>query len=292
MRRVVLALLAAFATACAQVHGVLDAGAAAVDAANVADAAGGADVGAPPLDASGPTRSGFVELLRERDDVRPGGVTLSAYFDSVSPAISDRWLFASGCVVIDREGPCRAITCNGTPSSESAGNITGRWRDRTIDTYLLPEVAELAGAVIDEYIGTGPLDVEAGELIGVTATGDVVPAFTATVTEPDPVEATLPTRVSRSTDLVVTWTPSAAAEMDVFLTPMPIDSPIVVCTVPASAGAVTLPGRLVAGTSDRSTTAWLTLQSIETTTVVAGDYQIDVYAADMWGVENVVTIDP
>lgn len=239
-----------------------------------------------------PTRSGFVELLRERDEMRPGGMTLSAYFGSAPPSASDRWLFETGCVALDQEGPCRLIACSGEPSTALAGEVSATWRDHHVDTFLLDDGAEIAGALVDEYLGVTTLDVAAGEAISITATGDAVPAFTATVLEPAPVEAVLPTRASRSADVVVRWTPSSADEMDVLLRPISAGSPVVVCTVPASDGVVTLPARLVAGTSRAAESAWLAFQSVSTTTVIVGDYAIDVYAADMFGVENVVPIEP
>lgn len=252
------------------------------------DALAGLDAGV----GAGATRSGFVQLLRERDEARPGGITLSAYFGEALPSASDRWLFETGCVALEEEGPCRLIACSGEPSSAPAGDVGATWRDHHVDAFLLTDVAQIAGAVIDEYVGVTTLDVAAGEAISVVGTGDAVPAFTATVLEPAPVEAALPTRASRSTDVVVRWTPSSADEMDVFLRPIPDDRRIVVCTVPASDGAVTLPARLVAGTSPASQTGWLAFQSVSTTTVIAGDWAIDVYAADMFGVENVVPIEP
>jgi hypothetical protein len=128
-----------------------------------------------------------------------------------------------------------------------------------------------------------------GQTVQISAAGADVPAHSATVTMPEAMQLTMPNGsapllIDRSQDLPLTWSPSNASSVYLFLGAYATDNTLlqsIVCTFDDRAGTGSIPSALLQGlppTSDGST-AFLTLTRYNWTMTTAGDWGISVGGA-------------
>lgn len=173
------------------------------------------------------------------------------------------------CTVPASAGDCYTLVCpTQAPMFFGAGTITASVEG----TQLLSADANPLGIYAAQ--GSGPA-FTAGQTVSFAATGAAVPAFTGSVSAPEPPATTLPASIPSSADLVVTWTASIAAE-DVSLLIIGTGGQLI-CRAPASQGTITVASSLLSSLG--TGTAAVSLAASNSTRQTAGEYTIDLSAS-------------
>ncbi len=187
-----------------------------------------------------------------------------------------------GCTTIMESGACHAVQCSSGPAltSANAGTLRASVRGVEIATASLGESTYFATQ-------TSPIFAP-GDLIEISAGGDVVPAFRASVLAPEALLSSIPSTISRANDLTLTWSPAiAAAHVQVSLLPS-TGSVLVTCRLPTASGMVTVARSLLAQLPNDDSTS-VTVFTENATRVRAGTYDVHVSAKQFMGTHAVVT---
>jgi hypothetical protein len=174
-----------------------------------------------------------------------------------------------GCTVAAEAGDCQVISCpEGQPDRFDAGTITATVEGGgSISASPGPNTG---------YSSPGPGEFfTAGQEVQFESTGAEVPAFTGSVTAPDPSGVTLPDTVPLSEDLSLTWSSTIAADTLEFVL-SPRDGDPIRCVVPGSSGAVSMDASLLGTLSAGE--AMLGVSAVNETEVTAGDWAVSLAA--------------
>lgn len=221
----------------------------------------------------GPSQFGWVYVSSS-----PGGPTnATAFFSKVSPVPDG----GSNCT-LTTDGRCIIQACKpdgggSTHRFQSAGTIaiTGGSVPATLSWSV--DAGYYQGFFNGGYFFTG-------SQLTITAAGDSVSAFSASVMPPSPMVVALPPvssgakrQVNRTQPLSVTWTGASAGSVVISLqTNLPYTA-YVICTVPASDGNATIVPSVLAHLTPGE--GFLMVSQQSTTEVQAGDWPISVVAA-------------
>lgn len=184
-----------------------------------------------------------------------------------------------GCERLAEDGLCRALDC--AASTSIAGPSAGTIRARVGGSELLSAERGESGA----YGASGSGDAFApGDSVTLSATGDEVGAFEATVVAPAALDVALPSTIDRTAPLTLQWSASIAAEeVSISLTP-PAGGTMVTCRLPASDGEVTISpgllGQLATGTVAVSVSAYNASWQRPGGLAAPGDYDVLVMVAE------------
>lgn len=283
MRRFIV--LVAFLAGCPGPDDTSDA-AAALDAAAAPDAS--ADADAP--DTGVPADAGVDPGVDARSDVdgaagRRGGLlsitqgsfggtashTAFGLFSDVPIETVRSGGLGAGCTLEAEVGACRRYACEPFELvSDDAGEI--RIDVDGSSVFVLPARGATPGLYGDSATGTA---FSPGERVSFEALGGLVPAFTAEVVAPGAPVITLPTTLSRTTDLVLDWSGSGGDTMQISFAAL---GGSVVCLVPGDTGTVTIDAGLLSSLATGSA-ASISASYFATTTVTSGSYTIDVSVA-------------
>ncbi|UJR81879.1 hypothetical protein [Sandaracinus amylolyticus] len=241
------------------------------------------DAGARPDSTTGDAatpRSGLVSLTHANvgGEVRH---VLFAYFGTGTIEDLRAGLLFAACTIDDERGDCIRVSCPGGASvtSDDAGALSA-----SIDGAEVIAASAPSASGTYSVLGTGPA-FESGDVVTLAATGADVPAFSADVIAPSPLDITLPTSISRAAPLTLTWGATTAESVQLGLVAA---GTAVRCIVPGASGTLTVdPALLAAG--GIGSNALISVSAFTTTEVVANAYALDVSVAQ--GVSASVTLE-
>jgi hypothetical protein len=210
------------------------------------DSTGGDDASSqeagPPIAYAGHVQAQQVYV----GDAAPNGGVFAAFPPSGS--VEDPLSCLAGspimgsCCYLPADLPMEA----GVPASLSAGTITVADNDAGFGVLQLQQGTYVFGLA---SVSRGWMP---GDVLGITAAGGVVPAFSGSVLAPPPLEGVTPSltglTISLSGDLTVSWTPSPGVPsrvlLDVFAA-QAATSAVAKCVVDDSAGTLTIPAGIL-----------------------------------------------
>jgi hypothetical protein len=232
-------------------------------------------------DGAVPTRAGMVVISQARTP-SPFTFFAAGFFDGLS--IEDvRHGTYPGCEALAVAGACTVQRCvssgDGPALATSGAGTMSASIDGTAFVTVEPSATGAYSATLTR------LAFESGDEIEVAATGDVVPAFSATVVGPGELVATLPETVSRDDAWGASWTIADATSAQVTVVS---GATIVRCEVPATDGHVDVPAELL-GMLEATTTASVSIAAFNRTELVVGEHDLVITAAD--AVSRAITLE-
>ena len=243
------------------------------------------DVGGGTTDA-GPRPTGGLLSFSEGTF---GGTTIHSTLGLFGTAEIDelrRGLYDTAACAIELEvGSCRRFTC---PAATLVTDDAGELRIDVAGSRVvtLPPRTTTTGPYVDGASG----DVlSEGDTVTFSVSGAIIPAFVADVVAPSMPVLTLPSTVSRTSNLVLAWTGTGGDTMQFsIVTATSAPGGAVTCLVDGDAGALTVDASLLAPFT-AGATATLSASYFATTTVTAGAYTIDVSVAQ--GLAAMATVE-
>lgn len=210
-----------------------------------------------PSDAGGVPRGAQVAVIQSRDGMQH---TLAGGFYAMRTLEELQTGSRDGCLVLAEVGACRSVMCGGLDETVGAGTLSA-----TGSSTLSAEPSGGRYFVIQASPFFG-----GGETIRFSATGDVVPAFTASVVAPSDAEMTFPTTISRGS-ATVTWTGTGGDIVELVVT----GDTTVFCRADAAAGFIEIDASLLPTTGTATFTSYYGASEV----VTAGDYSIEAMVA-------------
>jgi len=141
--------------------------------------------------------------------------------------------------------------------------------------------------VVSSYLGAASQPWRPGDALQISASGDQVSPFFATLQTGVPLAGITPAiaapgsplHVSRSADFEISWTPEGAGKDVVLLTLGQIGETLCSCTAPDAAGSITMSSTLLAqvptqGSTDPAASV-IELARVTTSTVTSGNVTVD-----------------
>jgi hypothetical protein len=241
------------------------------------------DAFVPPADAPAGTRFGYVQFLQDGPGAI-GEVYLIASFTAAPPSHFDLGIAGDGCTILEQLGPCAAVACTGAGViSDSAGTVSGSTAGGFAISATMPSPYYFSSLT--------PMHIAGGEIVTLAALGDAVPAFSGRVSMPSEPSVGFPGVVSRSANVVVSWSPIDAEQTTVTIqdTADPAGAYRVECVTAASTGSVTVPPSMIA----RFATGTAVITSVgvyNTSTVTAGDYGVTLFV--QWSLGRIANVSP
>jgi hypothetical protein len=241
------------------------------DAASITDAG----------DGGMPTRSGWVAVSPVAD-TRPA-VAISGYFADSLHTGPAWFLSMNHCAITQASAACIAYTCASATPTADTGALTARLPDGTVVQAM--QVDGFIGGVATRVYG----GVAEGSTIGATdvvrfqAAGASVPSFAGMVAMPPSLtDIHLPAVISRSSDLVLTWSARVSDRVSVVIMEPPFSTTPprhgVWCSWPGGTSTVTVPASALSTFADGEAVA-ISAGLVNVTPIVVGDYAIDLEAS-------------
>jgi len=223
------------------------------------------DAGEDPTDGgTAAGKLGTVSVTQGDNAGLEGSVTVvaGAFFPDVE--VTPELLDGSGspCPATAIVGSCGFYTCAGTAGA-NAGTLTAEVEGEAISTLATPGAGGIYFELLPERVA------EPGDRVTLRASGDEVPAFTAELTMPGELTATLPSTVSRDAPLTLTWSASGASRTQVTVG---AGTDSVVCLLEGSASSVTIDESLLAMLP--AGTGTLAVTAFNFDVVEAGDFRV------------------
>ncbi|MCB9592283.1 MAG: hypothetical protein H6719_06095 [Sandaracinaceae bacterium] len=184
------------------------------------------------------------------------------------------------CTTIVESGGCRVFECPSASGFEPAGTLTASVNGTDVETAT-PGTENL-------YLATGSGRVfVAGDTVRFTSTGDVVPAFDVTVTAPATGTASVPSTISRTAPLTVTWSTATAPDRIQFVLSSP--ARVLACIVDGAGGSLTVDTTAL-GALAPTATGGFAMSAFNLTPVTVGDWDLLATASEALGT-GAVTIE-
>jgi hypothetical protein len=240
----------------------------------------GPDDAGPPDAPTGPTRGSLIALHQGTAAAATSWALIGLFGP---PGFGDLYRGAAvpGCIVGAEVGACRRMTCAPAPPLDDAGTLTVAVAGTTVVT---------ASRMGDFYLASGSGALFApGDVVRIAATGAVVPAFAVGSIAVAPPSIVLPSSISRSADLVLTWSAPGAAIVAIGITSPsgPGAGGELGCFVPASAGTVTIAASLLAPFAPGETVQ-IGASAYSDSSSIAGSHVIDVFVGN--GIASSATV--